>query len=120
MQAFILATTTVILTATTLQLILNVVIPIITGLLTKITLPDWIKGVITLALNAGAAVIANNMADNGTAVLSTAVLLQTLIGFVISVAMYVGIYSRAGLTSSSPDGKLAPTMGIGPAVTHVD
>lgn len=90
----------------TVRLIVAVLIPILVGVLTKSTWSGTVKGVIGLTLNfVNAAVVAATLAD-GHAAWSQATLREALVGFVISVAMYLGIYEKAGITSS-PGGKLA-------------
>ena len=90
----------------TVRLIVAVIIPILVGLLTKATWSGTVKGLLALVLNfVNAAVIAATLAD-GHAAWSQVTLRETLVGFVISVAMYLGVYQQANLTSN-PGGKLA-------------
>jgi small basic protein len=95
--------------------VISLLIPILTGLLTKYTLPSSVKAIMTIVLNAAAALVLTAMQADGTAVISNAALLTFIYGTTISVVSYLGLYKPVGLTSSTPDGKLAPTVGVGPA-----
>ena len=97
--------------------VISLIIPLVTGLLTKYTLPGWIKGIITIVLNAIAAAILTATQADGTAVFSNATLMTAIYGVIISVVTYLSVYKSAGLTSSSPDGALAPRAGIGPSAS---
>jgi hypothetical protein len=100
------------LSATTVTVLVSVIIPIITGLLTKITTPPWVKSVVTIVLNAVNALVTTAVLADGTAVLSQGTLVTFIMGVVISVAAYAGVYKPANITSSTPDGKLAPNKGV--------
>jgi hypothetical protein len=102
------------LDATAVSLIISLVIPVLTGLVTKVTLPGAAKGVLTLVLNGVAALVTTATLADGTAVLSGQTVVTWLIGLGVSVAMYLGVWKPAGVTSSAPDGKLAPNAGLGP------
>lgn len=99
--------------------IVALVIPLITGLLTKFTLPSWVKGLITIVLNAIAALIITGTQADGTAIMSNAALMTMIYGVLVSVVSYVSVYKPAGLTSTSPSApqvqepKLAPHAGVG-------
>jgi hypothetical protein len=101
------------LSALTVQVVLALVIPIVTGLLTKYSVPSAVKGLTTLVLNAVAALVTTATLADGTAVISKPTFIAWMLGLVVSVATYAGVYAPAGLTSSRPDGKLAPNFGIG-------
>lgn len=101
------------LSALTVQLLVAAVIPIVTGVVTKASLSSFVKGLITLVLNAlNAAIVQATVADGG-AFFSQETIVATLIGLTISVATYLGVYKPANLTSSA-GGRLAPSTGIGP------
>lgn len=100
------------LTTVTVTIIQALVVPIVTGLLTKASLSSAAKGLMTLVLNAVASLINVAVTADGTAVLSEATLINFGVGLAISVATYLGVYKPAGLTSA-PGGRLAPTVGIG-------
>lgn len=104
--------------APVVQMIVVVLIPILTGMLTKYTLSSATKGVITLFFSSVTAFISSWIVDGGDAVFTAHVLYNAAINFVVAVAMYSGIYKKANLTSSSVTGKLSPTTGIGPATSN--
>jgi small basic protein len=105
-----------IVSAPVILAITGLVIPLLTGLLTKLTLASWIKGVLMIFLNAIAAAVVTATRSDGTAVFSVEMLMSTIYGAVISSVIYLNVYRHAGLTSSHPAGKLAPSSGIGPKV----
>lgn len=105
-----------VINAVGVQLALGLVIPLINGLITKYTLGAAWKFLITTVLNAATAMITAGIVVGGAAVISWSTVYSTIFGVVVSQLMYNGIYSKNGLTSSDPNGKLAPTTGIGPAV----
>lgn len=102
-----------VLSALVVTIIISTAIPIITGLLTKATLPSWIKGVMTIILNAVNALVVNATLADGTAVISQETFVVWVLGVVTSIAIYAGVYKPAHITSSG-DGKLKPESGIGP------
>jgi hypothetical protein len=89
-------------------------VPILNGLLTKVTLPSAVKGVITIILSAIVALITSATLADGTAVISWLTFLMWFLTTVGAIAAYVNIYKPLNLTSSTPNGKLAPNSGIGP------
>lgn len=107
-----------VVSAPLVSLVAALLIPIANGLLTRWTLAGWIKGTITLAMNAVSAAFATALRDDGTAVFSYPTLWTLVTGFVVSVAIYHGIYKPAGLTSNA-GGRLTPNRGIGPDPGHV-
>ncbi len=108
------------LSALAVSLLVAAVIPIVNGIATTAALAAKWKALITLALNALNALIVNNTVGDGSLALTEPVIITWLIGFVISVGMYLGIYKPFGVTSSTtgpsqPDPKLFPNFGIGPS-----
>lgn len=94
-------------------LVVTLLIPLVTGLLTKSTLSSAAKGLVLLVLNAvNAFVIENVVADTGWFVVDDASLKAFAISLAISVAAYAGVYKPLKLTSHE-DGKLAPHKGLG-------
>jgi uncharacterized membrane protein YvlD (DUF360 family) len=106
-------TSLIVISAPIVTLIVALLIPIVNGYFTKITLSGGVKGLITLVLNTLVAFITTATTAEGTAVFSKQTAYTAAVGFIISVASYVGIYKPADLTSSEPDGKLSPNSGIG-------
>lgn len=104
-----------VIAAPVVMLVISLLIPIVNGLLTKYTLPSSVKAVATIVLNAVAALVLTATQADGTAVISNTALLTFVYGTTISIVSYLGLYKPVGLTSSTPDGKLAPTKGAGPS-----
>lgn len=96
------------------HLIVALFIPILVGLITKITVPPAVKAVVLLILNALSAFIFTAMATDGSAVFTKEAFANLVLGVAISVAAYFGVYKPLDLTSSSPTGKLGTQLGIGP------
>lgn len=113
MTALDVATSVVVVTAPVVNFIIGMLIPLVTGLLTHLNLSSKAKFMITLVLNAVAALVTTNMLSDGTAVLSYQALFTGMYSLIVSLVAYHRFYKQAGLTSSTPDGKLAPMHGIG-------
>jgi hypothetical protein len=96
-------------------LFISLLVPIVTGLLTKYALPATAKAIIMIVLDAAVAlVVGAQMLPDGTAVINSQTLLSALIAVVVSVATYLGIYVPVKL-SNRPDGVLGANVGIGPS-----
>ena len=80
------------LSSFTMVVISGLIIPIITGLLTKITASAQTKALIAAIQSIVAGFIATAMAPNGTAVFSQALIQNIVLTVAIQIAMYVGIY----------------------------
>lgn len=106
------------LSAVGVSLLISVIIPIVTGIVTKSGLSGTWKGIITLFLSAVTAVVTVGTLGDGSAFISWDALILALMNFAIAVATYLGIYKQGGLTNSvngpaAP--KLGPNFGIGPS-----
>lgn len=100
------------LSALTVSLVISFFIPVLTGLATKYTTSSGLKGLITLVLNAVQTLIVTATMADGSAVISKETLIAFLLSLAVSVAIYTGIYKPLLITSSHPAGKLAPEKGI--------
>lgn len=100
-----------VISAPIVTIISALLIPILNGLLTRITVSGGIKGLITLVMNTIMAFITTTVSDTGAAIFSYQTLYTAVVGFLISVAIYAGVYRPAEITSSSPAGKLGPNTG---------
>lgn len=93
---------------------LSLLVPIVTGLLTKYALPAAAKVIIMIVLDAAVAlVVGATMLPDGTAVINSQSLGSAVVAVVVSVATYLGVYVPLKV-SNRPDGILGPTVGIGP------
>jgi hypothetical protein len=95
----------------TVQLILSMVIPLVVGLLTKISTSSGVKAVLMLVLNAVQTLIVQATMADGTAIIDQSTFIAWALALVVSVATYFGVYKPLNITSSTPDGKLAPNSG---------
>ena len=100
------------MSALTVQMVLGLLVPIAVGLLTKLSTSSGVKAVLMLILNAVQTLIVQATMADGSAVIDKATFFSWLLATVISVAMYAGVYKPLNVTSSTPDGKLAPTKGV--------
>lgn len=98
-----------------LVLIMDTLVPVVTGLITTYALVGWAKGLITLFLNSLVAFLTSVTSD-GTAIFSTQTLWVAVIGFIISVVSYISIWSRTKFTSSREDSAFNHNFGIGPKI----
>jgi hypothetical protein len=89
-------------------LIIGTLLPIATGLLTKLNASDKVKGTVNLFLAAVTAIISQNLVEGGGAIFSEDTLLMGLLAFIASVAAYHGFWQNINI-----DEKLAPNTGIG-------
>lgn len=95
------------LSALTVSLIIGLLIPIVTGLVTKYSTSSGLKGLITLMLNAVQTLVVTATVADGTAIISRETFVNFCLALVISVASYAGVYRPLGVTSSTQDGALA-------------
>jgi len=86
--------------------VLSLLIPIVNGLITKLTTSSTVKAVVSLALSIITGLITVGVTDGGGAVISKEAALAAGISFIIQTAAYTGFYKPLGVTSSP--------------VTHVD
>jgi hypothetical protein len=88
--------------------ILSVIIPVLTGLLTKVTAAPAVKQVVTIVLAAVASLLATNTVQDGTAVISKETGMLWAMNLAIAITSYLGIYKPHDL-----DAKANPEFGIG-------
>jgi hypothetical protein len=95
--------------AFTVSAILSLIIPVLTGLATKITAPPAVKQILTIVLSGVAAVISQNVVGDGSSVITKEVGLLWAMNLAIAITSYLGIYKPNDLNSN-----LAPNSGLGP------
>jgi hypothetical protein len=100
------------LSALSIQLLIGLFIPLVVGLATKYTTSSGFKALLMLVLNAVQTLIVQTTMADGTAIISKETFIQWLMALVISVSMYAGVYKPLNLTSSTPEGALAPNKGL--------
>lgn len=106
---------TLFLTPLTVTVVLSLVVPIVTGILTKYALPAAVKAIIMIVLDAAVSLVVHaEMLPSGTAVINSQALLGAIVAVAVSVATYLGVYIPAKL-SNRPDGVLGTNVGIGPS-----
>ncbi len=102
------------LSAFTVMILLSLAVPIVNGILLKYAVPTTIKVLVTVVLSAVQGLISGNMTDDGGSLVSKEVFVLWIVGLVISIATYLGVYSKVGITNR-PGGALGANVGIGPA-----
>lgn len=96
------------ISAVGVSIIVGTLLPIVVGLVTKSTARTEVKvAVQTLAATVAGVIVSATMAD-GTAIVSWETLFLAWLGWVNSMASYLGVYGKIGLND-----RLAPTVGIG-------
>lgn len=88
------------LDAALVAIIMGVLIPLVNGLVTKLSTSTSVKVGITLALSAVAGVVNTSMTDGGDALISQASILNAVMTFIMAFAAYGGVYKPLELTSS--------------------
>lgn len=99
-------TSTLVLAAPLVTIIVSLLIPLVNGLITKTTTNAGVKAIITIVLNAVSALITTGLLADGTAAFSSTTLFTWLVGTIISIASYVGLWKPMTLTSNQ-GGRLA-------------
>lgn len=97
---------TVVIAAPIATVIVSFVIPLINGLITTAGTPGWVKGVVTIILNAVWALFAAGTLADGSAAFSSTALFTAVLGVLISLASYAKVFKPMNATSNS-GGKLA-------------
>lgn len=98
---------TITLSALSVSLLLGLLIPVVTGLLTKYSTSSGLKGLVTLVQNATQALVVSATVGDGTAVISEETFVTFCLSLAISIATYAGVYKPLNITSSEPAGALA-------------
>lgn len=106
--------TVVLMSATLWALVQGTVIPILVGILTKVTAEAGVKILVSIVLNAIGAIINTVAIVEGVAVLSTQTLVNGLVGLIATIAIHYGVFKQIEVTGSTVDtNALAPTKGLG-------
>lgn len=95
------AVSTVVIAAPIVTIIISLLIPLLNGFLTKASTPTAVKAIGTIVLNAAWALIANGVVADGSSVFSTATLYTAILGSIISITTYAGVYKPINVTSNA-------------------
>jgi hypothetical protein len=82
-------------------LIASVLIPLVNGVVTKVTTSSAVKAVVTLFLSGVAGLVTVGLTPGGGAVISQQAVIAAAITFITSTATYLGLYKPLGVTSSA-------------------
>lgn len=96
------------LTPFTVIVISSLVIPVLTGLVTKASASAKLKASVALVLSLVAAAINTATQSNGVAVLSQALIQNTVLTVAVQLAMYLGVYKPVANLNE----KTAPDKGL--------
>jgi hypothetical protein len=96
------------MTPLVVTVIIGTVLPLLTGLLTKLQASDTVKGVVNLTLAAASGVITAGLVADGGALISREALIYAVLAWVQSVATYLGIWKSLDINA-----RLIPTKGLG-------
>ncbi len=88
--------------------LVSLVIPVLTGLLTKVSAPTALKQVFTIFLAAVNTLVVTSTLQDGTAVISKETGLLWAVSTAIAITSYLGIYKPHAL-----DAKTNPEFGLG-------
>jgi small basic protein len=97
------------LSADAVTLILTLLIPVATGLVTKSTAPNRVKAIAAIVFAAIVTLIGQTRTDTGTAIISAQMAGQWAITIAVQLAAYLGIYKPIAPKTVT----LAATKGIG-------
>lgn len=96
------AITTITLSAAIVTFITGTAIPIVTGVITKLTAPSWVKVVVHFVLSTVAGVLTSSLQLDGTAVISKVTVLLVLSNWAIGLTTYQGALKKT----------VAPTINV--------
>lgn len=96
------------LSAFTVLIVTSLLIPLATGLLTKLQASATVKQVLTAAISAVVGIVTTSTQADGTAVISLATVQYALLAFAIATVGYLGLYKP-----HQANAKLAPNVGLG-------
>lgn len=109
----IVSPTQVVLAPPIVMVVISILIPLAVGLVSKASLASGVKAVLLLVFNALNAFIVTAIVADGSAYVTKQSFMNFVLGVVVSVATYFGVYKPVGLSSH---GALGPDVGIGPKV----
>ena len=88
--------------------IVSFLIPLATGLLTKVSASATVKQVVTLVLSAANGLMVTSTQVDGTALISATTAQYTLLSLGIAIVSYLGVYQP-----HDANAKLMPEVGVG-------
>jgi hypothetical protein len=95
--------------------LVSVIIPPITGFLTGLDTPTWMKSLITLLLNALSACLMTVVVVGSDAAISKSTVIATFVSYVVSHVVYKDFWKPALVTSSLVVSTAPPTDVAAPA-----
>jgi hypothetical protein len=88
------------------SIVVGLVLPLALGILIKPTNPPWVKVIGGVVVAAIAALVKENIQDDGTAVISWPMVVETALIYVPQIAAYLGIWKP--LANDDLNGKMGP------------
>lgn len=92
--------------------IIGTFIPLLTGIITKSTASDAIKGVVSAFLSAGAGLIVTGFTENGGSIISETSAILAGLAFLTAMGTYFGVWGPNGITSGLAEKVNRSTPGI--------
>lgn len=96
------------------SIIVGLLLPLVLGVLVKPTNPPWVKVIGGIVVAAIAALVKENIQDDGTAIISWAMVIETALIYLPQIAAYLGIWKP--LADGDLNGKMGP--GVIPIERH--
>lgn len=93
----------------TVQVITSVILPVVLGLVMRATWPTRIKTVVGMVASAAGSLILNAVNESGFAVVSQEMLVTAVVGLVIQVSTYLGIYQNFEVNDNLPNAPVVPS-----------
>lgn len=98
------------ISAPIVTLLIGAAIPLLNGLVTKISTSSKVKATITIVLNAVSAAVTTAIVAGGDAVFSNQTVLTFFVGLFTSISTYYGGWKPFGLSSSTPGPMSGPGL----------
>lgn len=91
----------------TVLIITSLLIPLATGLITKVSASPTVKQILTALISTAVAIVTTSTQVDGTAIVSLATVQYALLSFAIATVGYLGLYKP-----HDANAKLAPDKGL--------
>lgn len=106
---------TVTLTPMAWTIITGLILPFVIAIIMKASASSTFKAVVSIVAAAVAAIVERATLADGSAIISTGLLVDVLMVYAPQVLTYLGLWQHVNI-----NGKIAPNVGIGPAAPDVN
>lgn len=97
------------LNAFAVTMLVSLLLPVVTGIVTKYSAPAIVKSLVALAVSSINGVVMGGLAVDGTAHIAKAAIMLAVLSFAIQTATYLGVYKPNDVNAA-----LGQSFGIGP------